>query len=108
MPDAIGTLSDCEYDCVAAARQDRVRNSVPLDFRKGHRHGIVSVGAEPGLALVESAANAAHVVVQDHILTIDATGKLGRGDFYLGGFVAGHSRVRDRDSPKQGGFEATR
>jgi len=59
----------------------------------------VLIGAEPGFAAVEPAADVALVVVEDYVLALDAARELRRGNFYLGGFVNGDAGVGDCDSP---------
>ncbi len=82
MPDAIATLADREHD--------RVIRCV-----MGHRHRVVLISGKPRVAAVESTANGADVVVEDHVLAIDTASKLRRGNFYFGRFV-----VRRRGCPR--------
>ena len=74
----------------------------------GYGHRVVLIGAEPGIAAVEPSTNFGRVIVEDYVLAVDSAGQLHRGNFYLGGLVAGYAGVGDRDSPKQRGFEIGR
>ena len=92
MPDAIRALADFEHNRVVFC---------VVDY--GQR--IVLIGAEPRLSAVESAANVADVVIEDHVFAIHPAGELRPGNFYFRGLIIWNAGVGDCDSPQQGGFE---
>jgi len=87
MPDTVGAGSDPEnYRATTLGVDDR--------------HGIVDIGAKPGVAAVETSANVAAVVVQDDVFSICAAGELGVGDFDGSVLEARLAGVGDGNPPK--------
>ena len=95
MPDAIGALADGEHDGLICCIMS-------------HGHGVVLIGAKPGVAAIESTTHVAFVVVEHYVFAIYPASESGRSNLYFGGFMAWKPLVGDGDPPEHDGFEAVR
>jgi hypothetical protein len=102
MPDSVGTLSNAEHNGVVRLiiLGTVIFWTIVFWTIVGYGHGLMLIGAEPGLATVEATANVAAIIVEDDVFAVNAAGELSPGDFHLCGFVAWDASVSDGYAPQ--------